>query len=723
MDTLGRGMEERAEQIGGLGRDFLENFGSQLGGLGFDRVAGLGDQDFRTPFERAGGLAGLDQLGGGGFLGVFRQRGGSWWRGQNVCHERQVAEEEEQEQEAGAGYSFHMEVQRCEEEEDRYVCTHKTGSPAMMVTETSAYFCCPGFRLVGRSSCLEVEGMAPLEERMEELGGDFLDLVVEANLAPLLHNVTVFLPSDEAVEEWRRTRGEVEVQDTTLYRVDEGLLGRRRRSITVDVVGPSLEEVVGGHLVEGFVDSAKLTEWALLPPATPQGPRVRITKTPAGSLLANCAQVASLDQHAVDGLVHRVSRVLEPATSSLLEVLRADSQFTVFLSGLEAHGLTPLLEGPSHLTLLVPTDEAFSKLHPATLAKVQGGACGLPILQAHLLQQPLCADAVQDQMTINSLAGLPVLLERDLEGHVTVDGIRVIISDKLATNGIIHIIGEVILPPSSASVLDHLAGAPHLSALLQAASLDEAAIAKLHNATFFLPTEQALEKLGEQARKALVKDPEALEQVLLHHVVVGEEGSKCRGGELETAAGTRLRVSHHRHWLAPAVTLVQCARVQASTQVCGAEVVAIDRLLAAPAGDLMEALGRSHGQFARLLEVAGLDKEVAEGHFTILAPVDAAFHQLDAEVSRQLFAEKEVAEQVARAHLLPVSICCSSVPRASRLRRRSHLGSQVTLRRARGGAVMADTAEVLRCDLAAGNSLIHSIAAMEGGRSRRGWLL
>ena len=295
---------------------------------------------------------------------------------------------------------------------------------------------------------------------------------------------------------------------------------------------------------------------------------------------------------------------------------------------------------------------------------------------------------MQDQMTINSLAGLPVLLERDLEGHVTVDGIRVIISDKLATNGIIHVIEEVILPPSSASVLDHLAGAPHLSALLQAASLDEAAIAKLHNATFFLPTEQALEKLGEQARKALVKDPKALEQVLLHHVVVGEEGSKCRGGELETAAGTRLRVSHHRHWLAPAVTLVQCARVQASTQVgcdpqlqaphptqvCGAEVVAIDRLLAAPAGDLMEALGRSHGQFARLLEVAGLDKvaptllaaqEVAEGHFTILAPVDAAFHQLDAEVSRQLFAEKEVAEQVARAHLLPGSICCSSVPRVA----------------------------------------------------------
>ena len=36
-------------------------------------------------------------------------------------------------------------------------------------------------RLVGRSSCLEVEGMAPLEERMEELGGDFLDLVVEVS--------------------------------------------------------------------------------------------------------------------------------------------------------------------------------------------------------------------------------------------------------------------------------------------------------------------------------------------------------------------------------------------------------------------------------------------------------------------------------------------------------------------------------------------------------------
>lgn len=137
----------------------------------------------------------------------------------------------------------------------------------------------------------------------------------------------------------------------------------------------------------------------------------------------------------------------------------------------------------------------------------------------------------------------------------------------------------------------------------------------------------------------------------------------------------------------------------------------------------MEVLSSSHKQFARLLEVAGLDKEVAEGHFTILAPVDGAFQQLGAEVSRQLFAEKEVAEQVARAHLLPGSFCCSSVPRASRLRQRSHLGSHVTLRRARGGWVMADTAEVIRCDLAAGSSLIHSLSTMVGGRSRRGWIL
>lgn len=170
-------------------------------------------------------------------------------------------------------------------------------------------------------------------------------------------------------------------------------------------------------------------------------------------------------------------------------------------------------------------------------------------------------------MALNSLAGLPVLLERGIDGHVTVDGIRIVLSDKLATNGIIHVIEEVILPPSSASVSDHLASAPHLSSLLEAAGLDEAAIAKLHNATFFLPTEQALEELGEEAREALVKDAKALEQVLLHHVVVGEEGSKCRGGELETAAGSRLRVTHHRHWLAPPVTLVQCARVQATTQV------------------------------------------------------------------------------------------------------------------------------------------------------------
>merc|ERR1711894_419043 len=133
-------------------------------------------------------------------------------------------------------------------------------------------------------------------------------------------------------------------------------------------------------------------------------------------------------------------------------------------------------------------------------------------------------------------------------------------------------------------------------------------------------------------------------------------------------------------------------------------MVTVDNLLLPPQNSLMAALSRDHMEFARLIEFAEIDKELRENVFTVLAPTDEAFAGLGSETRARLFGEKEVAEQVVRAHLLQGTICCDSVP-------------TVSLRRNRRGGLLADTAELVRSVSVTETGLVHSIDNLVGGRT------
>merc|ERR1711962_41078 len=283
-DNLGSQLEDQMEQLGGQMETLGSRIGSQFGSFGGSvgkvgdegGIGGMGGISGRGGIGGVGGLGGIRGLGGmGGLLdhihtgmgrmsnpfgshimGVFGGQGPrkSWWEKENVCKQTDVEEEEDEKKEDGGNFSFQMEVHSCSEEEDRYVCTHKSGSQAGLTTVKTIYKCCHGFRLVSRDSCVAVEEMKPLEETLEELGGgQFLDLLVKNDLARQLVNMTVFMPTDEAVEEWlKEMEGLGQPQGYTVYRVDDGLLGKRKkRSITL-FDEPQPQEVLAGHLTPGF---------------------------------------------------------------------------------------------------------------------------------------------------------------------------------------------------------------------------------------------------------------------------------------------------------------------------------------------------------------------------------------------------------------------------------------------------------------------------------------
>jgi len=717
LDSLGQGLNSQFEQMGNLnfnlghlaGPGLLDHFHSSIGGS-------------RDPF-------------GHSFSGFFGRQSGAWWQGENVCKATEVDEEEDMGEGGQPGpFTFHMEVHSCTQTQDSYVCTHKKGGQAGIVTKRTIFSCCSGHRLVS-GRCAEVEALQPLEETMEQLGGgEFLELLVENDMASKLHNVTVFLHSNEAVEDWKNDLGEGGLDANTVYRVDEGLLGRRRRSFTSSLVlteGPSLEEVVSGHVVPGIVEKAdffrdivaNLKGERILPSFNDQGPQVRVTRysTKPETVMANCAKVTSTDHHASDGVVHTVDKVMQPAKASILDTLQSDSQFSEFLAALEAHGFAEDLAQPGSFTVFAPTNEAMASLDEETRAKLAGGSCGKSILRSHILVEVICAGAVQAgqiSVTSHSVGSRKVRMERDGRGQVTVEGVNLIFSDQVATNGVIHVVDDIILTPDSLSLTQHLEKrkTSHLLDLIKAADLTEADLMSANTTSVLLPSEAALAALGQEGRQALLQDKKALQKVLLHHVVVNSRTTQGREEEVTTAAGTKIPLTHHEHPFSPSVTLAQCAQVTDEAPVCGGYVATVDNILLPPTNNLMAALARDHSEFSRLIEFAGIDKELRENVFTVLAPTDDALAGLGSETLARLFGEKAVAEQVVRAHLLPGTKCCASVPTMSRLRVRSHLGSQVSMQRNRRGGILADTAELLRCDSLATNGLIHSINNLVGGR-------
>ena len=86
-------------------------------------------------------------------------------------------------------------------------------------------------------------------------------------MKPLLEqNVTLFVPSDEAVEDFRRdvetvTGASEKVEEGPVYNIDSGLAPKRRRKrsegeLTV-VEEPDLAEILKGHVVEGSMDTSQ----------------------------------------------------------------------------------------------------------------------------------------------------------------------------------------------------------------------------------------------------------------------------------------------------------------------------------------------------------------------------------------------------------------------------------------------------------------------------------
>ena len=136
-------------------------------------------------------------------------------------------------------------------------------------------------------------------------------------------------------------------------------------------------------------------------------------------------------------------------TSDIVDTAVAAGSFKTLAAALKAADLVDTLKGPGPFTVFAPTDEAFAKLPPGTLdsllkpenkSKLQG------ILTYHVVSGRVGSDKVVALSAAKTVQGAELKLSHDAYG-VMVNGAKVVKADIACSNGVIHVIDSVLLPP------------------------------------------------------------------------------------------------------------------------------------------------------------------------------------------------------------------------------------------------------------------------------------
>ena len=284
-----------------------------------------------------------------------------------------------------------------------------------------------------------------------------------------------------------------------------------------------------------------------------------------GKVMIGDANVTAADVEASNGVIHVIDRVLLPPNPALsqegamakdlVETAVAAGNFTTLATALKAAGLVDVLKGADNFTVFAPTDEAFAALPAGALeALLQDPEALKAVLLYHVVPGKVMAADVVKLKSAESAAGLPLAVMVS-DGKVMIGDANVTAADVEASNGVIHVIDRVLLPPNPAlsqegamakDLVETAVAAGNFTTLataLKAAGLVDV-LKGSDEFTVFAPTDKAFKKLPPRKLKALLDNPEQLKTVLLYHVVPGRLAAVdvAKNKQLQTVAGMALPV-------------------------------------------------------------------------------------------------------------------------------------------------------------------------------------
>jgi uncharacterized surface protein with fasciclin (FAS1) repeats len=284
--------------------------------------------------------------------------------------------------------------------------------------------------------------LPPSEEEMMDLGsivdvavadGNFTTLIAAVEAAGLAETLsgegpfTVFAPTDDAFAALPQGTVEALLEDP------EG----------------ALTDILLYHVVEGAVPASDVV--SLDSATTLLGENITIEVIGEDVVLNGSAEVIITDIETNNGIIHVIDAVLLPPEelASIAEIAVEDGNFTTLVAALEAAGLVETLSGAGEFTVFAPTDEAFAALPEGTVESLLEDPEGAltEILLYHVVDGIFLAEDVVTLESATTLQGQDITITVTDDGVILNDTVMVIITDIQASNGVIHVINAVLLPP------------------------------------------------------------------------------------------------------------------------------------------------------------------------------------------------------------------------------------------------------------------------------------
>lgn len=133
------------------------------------------------------------------------------------------------------------------------------------------------------------------------------------------------------------------------------------------------------------------------------------------------------------------------ATHDLLDTAAADGNFTRFLAAVSAAGLESLLRGPDLYTIFIPENDAFQDVEASLGRDLDPGR--IPdLVRYHMAPGALTAEELAVSQSLKTLQGESLRFESD-GASVRVGGASIVRPDIECTNGVLHAIDRLLVPP------------------------------------------------------------------------------------------------------------------------------------------------------------------------------------------------------------------------------------------------------------------------------------
>ena len=423
----------------------------------------------------------------------------------------------------------------------------------------------------------------------------------------------------------------------------------------------------------------------------------------------------------------------------IVDTAIADGRFTTLVSAVQAAGLVDTLKGDGPFTVFAPTDDAFAKLPEGT---VEGLLADIPALTNVLLYHVLAgkvkaADVVglNGQSVDTALEGAQLAIKADDMGVFLNENVEVIITDIETSNGVIHVVDTVLLPPSDdakmaekSDIVDTAVADGRFTTLvaaIQATGLVDTLKGE-GPFTVFAPTDEAFAKLPEGTVESLLNDIPALTDILLYHVVPGKlmaaDVVALDGQMVDTALeGEQIAVSVEDD----KVMLNETSQVIiADIETLNGVIHVVDTVLLPPTDDSMGAsmedkqdiidTAIADGRFTTLvaaIQAAGLvDTLKGEGPFTVFAPTDDAFAKLPAGTVEGLLKDIPALTNILLYHVMNGKFMAADVAGLNGEMVDTALeGEQISIKVDDMGVFLNENVKVIITDIETANGVIHVI--------------